>query len=452
MVDEVIIRGQQKVSSALLQSFFKSVKHCKTMDQLNQQLNLAVTQCDYLDSFSTMDIALDVASQQENIKHVVVHIDVQELVRNKLTAGTTVNTMKQVEVNAQAGLRNLLGVGDYWSMDLKTNDPKTNLSFNINTTFPQVIRSTEHSGEVNVGAEIFGNHPVLLFQGNGLSQRVHGAHLGLQVAKNHHATAGLQFRSLFSHAKTIAEDELSNLKGQAKATSSLTYLKHIYNRDGRRWSQQSGSPYMVLKGGLLRCTNQLAVPYFGGDTHFLKSEIEAQYNIPLYKKIGLIGTVQANLGTIFPLLNEQKIYLNDRFLYDKVRGYTDYLGSEVDSKTKQTMGGNVKALLLSRLQLPIPNLYDYVRAQLQFFVHSGNVEQLDQIRSTFAHRQRSVEFVQQFWNQMKTSAGVGLVFVIGNNARIEVNYSVPISLSGNPNAIPSDKFQKFGAYIDLSCL
>uniref|UniRef100_A0AAR2ISF3 POTRA domain-containing protein n=1 Tax=Pygocentrus nattereri TaxID=42514 RepID=A0AAR2ISF3_PYGNA len=177
-----------------------------------------------------------------------------------------------------------------------------------------------------------------------------------------------------------------------------------------------------LKGALLRINQELA-GYTGGDASFLKEDFELQLNRPF-----LWGSVlSASLwgGMIFPV-GGRPTSIADRFYLGgptSVRGFGMYsIGPQNEG---DYLGGEAYWASGLHLYTPLPfrstrgGLADLFRTH--FFLNAGNLCNLDYGEGPHAHLQKLAECIR--W-----SYGAGIILRLGNIARLELNYCIPMGV------------------------
>ncbi|XP_045146717.1 sorting and assembly machinery component 50 homolog [Echinops telfairi] len=197
--------------------------------------------------------------------------------------------------------------------------------------------------------------------------------------------------------------------------SSLSHAMVIDSRN---------SSILPRKGALLKINQELA-GYTGGDVSFLKEDFELQLN----KQLALDSVISASLwgGMLVPM-GEKPSSIADRFYLGgptSVRGFSmhsigpqsegDYLGGEA-----YWAGG-------LHLYTPLPfrpgqgGFGELFRTH--FFLNAGNLCNLNYGEGPKAHIRKLAECIR--W-----SYGAGIVLRLGNIARLELNYCIPMGVQG----------------------
>uniref|UniRef100_A0A3B3ZIW7 POTRA domain-containing protein n=1 Tax=Periophthalmus magnuspinnatus TaxID=409849 RepID=A0A3B3ZIW7_9GOBI len=183
------------------------------------------------------------------------------------------------------------------------------------------------------------------------------------------------------------------------------------------------STILPRSGGLLRVHQELA-GYTGGDASFLKEDFELQLNKTLLWDSVLSLSLWG--GLLLPI-GDTPTSIADRWFYlggpTSVRGFSMYsLGPQSEG---DYLGGGAYWAGGVHLFSPLPftrrqgGFMDLFRTH--FFLNAGNLCNLDYGEGPGAHLQRLAECVR--W-----SYGLGLVMRLGNIARLELNYCIPMGV------------------------
>ncbi|XP_030296331.1 sorting and assembly machinery component 50 homolog B [Sparus aurata] len=193
-------------------------------------------------------------------------------------------------------------------------------------------------------------------------------------------------------------------------------LSHTVSVDSRN------SAIFPNRGTLLRLNQELA-GYTGGDASFLKEDVELQFN----RRLIWDSVLSASLwgGMLYPL-GGQPSCIADRFYLGgptSVRGFGMYsIGPQSEG---DYLGGEAYWAGGLHLYTPLPfrpgkgGFGDLFRTH--FFLNAGNLCNLNYGDGPRAHLQKLAECIR--W-----SYGAGIVLRLGNIARLELNYCVPMGV------------------------
>ncbi|XP_055506187.1 sorting and assembly machinery component 50 homolog B [Leucoraja erinacea] len=182
------------------------------------------------------------------------------------------------------------------------------------------------------------------------------------------------------------------------------------------------SAIIPKRGALLKINQELA-GYTGGDVRFLKEDLELQFNKSLLWDCVLSASLWG--GLLVPIGNKPSS-IADRFYLGgptTVRGFSMYsIGPQSEG---DYLGGETYWAGGVHLYTPLPfrpghgGFGDLFRTH--FFLNAGNLCNLNYGDGPNAHLQRLVESIR--W-----SYGAGIVLRLGNIARLELNYCIPMGV------------------------
>ncbi|XP_029455983.1 sorting and assembly machinery component 50 homolog isoform X4 [Rhinatrema bivittatum] len=184
------------------------------------------------------------------------------------------------------------------------------------------------------------------------------------------------------------------------------------------------SSILPQKGALLKINQELA-GYTGGDVSFLKEDFELQLN----KKMGWDSVLSASLwgGMLVPI-GDKPSSIADRFYLGgptSVRGFSMYSIGPQSEGLGDYLGGEAYWAGGLHLYTPLPfrpgqgGFGDLFRTH--FFLNAGNLCNLNYGEGPKAHLRKLAECIR--W-----SYGAGIVLRLGNIARLELNYCIPMGI------------------------
>ncbi|RXN06897.1 sorting and assembly machinery component 50 -like protein [Labeo rohita] len=182
------------------------------------------------------------------------------------------------------------------------------------------------------------------------------------------------------------------------------------------------STILPRKGALLKINQELA-GYTGGDVSFLKEDFEIQLNKTLFWDSVLSTSLWG--GMLLPL-GEKPSCIADRFYLGgptSVRGFSMYsIGPQSEG---DYLGGEAYWAGGIHLYTPLPfrpgrgGFGELFRTH--FFLNAGNLCNLNYGEGPRAHLSKLAECIR--W-----SYGAGIVLRLGNIARLELNYCIPMGV------------------------
>lgn len=191
-------------------------------------------------------------------------------------------------------------------------------------------------------------------------------------------------------------------------------VKHQFTRDER------DSQILPSQGSLFKMEQEFAG--LGGNVEFFKHDMELQLN----KKLILDTVVQLSLlGGIMKNPNPNaEIRINDRFFLGGPLNLRGFNAKGVGPHSEgNALGGDTYWAAGLHLYTPLPfrpgkgGFGDFFRTH--FFVNAGNVYNI-QTDKPF------LENVKGLSEEFRLAYGAGIVLMMGNVARLELNYVVPI--------------------------
>lgn len=182
------------------------------------------------------------------------------------------------------------------------------------------------------------------------------------------------------------------------------------------------SAILPKRGALLRINQELA-GYTGGDVSFLKEDVELQFNSSLLWDSVLSASLWG--GLLVPI-GDKPSSIADRFYLGgptTVRGFSMYsIGPQSEG---DYLGGEAYWAAGLHFYTPLPfrpgqgGFGDLFRTH--FFLNAGNLCNLNYGDGPNAHLQKLAECIR--W-----SYGAGIVLRLGNIARLELNYCIPMGV------------------------
>lgn len=184
-------------------------------------------------------------------------------------------------------------------------------------------------------------------------------------------------------------------------------VKHSLTSDGRDdWIFPS-------KGHIFK--HNIEYSGIGGNVKALKTDLEIQLNKELFKDIVVSGSLHTGVArslTSDPLLINDRCFLGGPL---SVRGYA--MKGIGQHSNQASLGGEVFWASGVHLYTPLPfrpgkgGFGDLFR--LHFFANAGNISNINSLNS------------KDFMSKPRYSYGLGVMFMLGGMARLEVNYCIP---------------------------
>nr|XP_048681095.1 sorting and assembly machinery component 50 homolog isoform X2 [Caretta caretta] len=241
---------------------------------------------------------------------------------------------------------------------------------------------------------------------------------------------GLKLPNLFGRAEKVT---FQFSYGTKETSYGLSFFKPQPGNFERNFSvnlyKVTGQfPWSSLREtdrGLSTEFNELA-GYSGGDVSFLKEDFELQLNKQLLWDSVFSATLWG--GMLVPI-GDKPSSIADRFYLGgptSVRGFSMYsIGPQSEG---DYLGGEAYWAGGLHLYTPLPfrpgrgGFGDLFRTH--FFLNAGNLCNLNYGEGPRAHLRKLAEFIR--W-----SYGAGIVLRLGNIARLELNYCIPMGVQGS---------------------
>lgn len=395
-VSNIIIDGLAKTQNELVTKHLEHVFDAKTFDAIISEAHSGKLKLERIGIFANIEVFVDIDRKNDTKKD---RYDVYYFVKEKRRIGGNVGTnVGQNEGNMILGakLNNLRGLGE---------------ALNANISFGTKVSSSY---------EFSCSKPMFYDPDKKLSLRVIKAmsdftqsfykedSKGLGVAYTIPSLLGVHTIGWDYHWRSNLISQAAPFEVREHAGHSMkSSLKHSLVSDGRDdWIFPS-------KGHLLR--HLIEYSGIGGNAKFLKTDLEVQLNKEIFRDIVLTGSVQTGFAKS---LTESPLLINDRYFIGgplSVRGYAmKGIGEHSD---QASLGGDLYFGTGLHLYTPLPfrpgkgGFGELFR--LHLFTTSGNITDLNSVD------------LKDFLGNPRYSYGIGIMFMLGGMARLEVNYCVP---------------------------
>ncbi|OWF52048.1 sorting and assembly machinery component 50 homolog [Mizuhopecten yessoensis] len=187
-------------------------------------------------------------------------------------------------------------------------------------------------------------------------------------------------------------------------------------------------------GYLLKAVQEYAG--LGGNVEFVKLNSEFQVNREILPHI--VVQLSTACGTMWGLGRDKRVTVNDKFFLGgplSLRGFQDRgVGPQVEGNA---LGADAYWLCAAHVYTPLPfkpglgGFGNFFRSHA--FVNIGNVGALELDKSV-------KENIEQLSEEFRLAYGVGVVLKLGNIARMELNYVVPVRVFNGDCVNPGIQF------------
>ncbi|XP_060695447.1 sorting and assembly machinery component 50 homolog isoform X2 [Hemiscyllium ocellatum] len=232
------------------------------------------------------------------------------------------------------------------------------------------------------------------------------------IWKTHHA---LKWEGVWRELSSLSRTASFSVREES-GHSLKSSISHTMTVDTRN------SAILPKRGALLKINQELA-GYTGGDVNFLKEDVELQLNTSLLWDSVLSASLWG--GLLVPM-GDKPSSIADRFYLGgptTVRGFSMYsIGPQSEG---DYLGGEAYWAGGLHFYTPLPfrpgqgGFGDLFRTH--FFLNAGNLCNLNYGEGPNAHLQKLAECIR--W-----SYGAGIVLRLGNIARLELNYCIPMGV------------------------
>ncbi|CAB3368540.1 Hypothetical predicted protein [Cloeon dipterum] len=407
-VDRVNVTGLKRTKDDFIKPIVRELFHATNFGDVLVKADKVHRRLENLECFKNIEIFVDTSKgPKASPDGIEVTFDVTEM--NWLLG--SVNAMAGSEEAALVvGGRapNILGRGEKVQLEYThSNTHNTNMALSVSKPLVNMksnakIKSSIYQSNASFGA-------------SGFNEQDRAANIAFEFnsAPNVHHTVLWEavWRYLDSTTRTVPMS-VREQNGHSMKSS----LIHSITMDRRN------KPVFPSSGTLIDITTEFAG--LGGDVGFVKNEIKMQANVSLFKDFVLQGTLQK--GLLSEYSDNKTSHICDRFFLGgatSVRGFEFRgLGPHEDNIS---LGSELYWAAGLHLYAPLPfkvferNFGDFFRTHL--FVNAGNLGKFD---SGMDYR----DFFKQMVASARMSCGAGLAVRIGNSARFEINYCVPVSV------------------------
>lgn len=402
-VDRVHVDGLERTKDDFISDSFKDVFKAQNFQQLLEKTIDCRLKLEKLGCFKTISVVIDTSKGPKATLNCGydVTFKVTELSRITGRINTTIEN-NQGSVGFVAQTPNFMGRGESFRSEIKYT-PRQMRIFNTSFTKPLLFNDGLFSSSV------FKQTSENAASGYKLNE--YGLQLGLSFLYggilNHKMEYEGTIRKLGVLNKNVAFP-VRNMSGYSLKSS----VHNSFVLDSR------DSIVFPVSGSLFQLKTEFAG--LGGDIGFFKNELLSQVNIPLVADISLQGSFGA--GLITNTTRDKHYSIVDRFFIGgplTLRGFPmNTVGPKVDGYAQ---GGSVYWISALHLYTPLPHrpkkgsFGDSFRVHL--FANAGNL----------LNSNGSVnEYIQSLGKNLRLTYGIGLVYRIGQLARAELNYCIPV--------------------------
>ncbi|XP_049767186.1 sorting and assembly machinery component 50 homolog B [Schistocerca cancellata] len=407
-VDKIHVDGLNRTKDDIVVETVSDLFKAQDFQQVLLGAHKVREKLDALGCFRNIGIYIDISSGPGATPHgLEVTFHVRELKR--LMGG--VNTMVgNNEGSLVVGLRapNLLGRGEKVNFEYRYGSKRTT---GIDIAFSKPLRGKWSpvftTSVFQRGAE---------WPPSAYKQMDRGILLDLAFSSSSSVQHNLQWEGNYRDLSCLTRAAAFAVREQAGPTLKSS-IRHIITADRR------DAPIFPSKGGLFQLTTEFAG--LGGNIGFLKNELMLQANVPLLEGIVIQGGVQGGLLT--HLAGDKQVSICDRFFLGgplNLRGFE--LRGAGPHSDGNALGADVYWAAAVHLYTPLPfrpgkgSLGDLFRTHV--FFNCGNI-------GNFRFTEDYQRNFEQLANNLRSAYGLGVALRIGQVARLELNYCIPVRIA-----------------------
>lgn len=402
-VDLVHIEGLQRTKDDFVTGALDDMFKVSTFQDLLEKSIEARLKLEKLGCFNNVAIVIDTSSGSKSTPGYGYDVTFRVVEVARLTGrlNTTIEN-NQGSAGVAGQTPNLFGRGETLQAEFKFGSKKMKT---LNTSFMKPL--SFNNGSFN--SSIFKQTSENAASGYTLSE--YGSIFGLAFLHGGKVNHEIRYEGIFRNAGVSNKNVAFAIRENSGYTLKSS-IKNILSVDSR------DSTVFPTKGGTLQLKSEFAG--LGGNIGFLKNELFSQVNLPLGSDISL----QASFGTgLLTETTKNKFYsVIDRFFLGgplTLRGFHfNSVGPKVDG---YATGGSIYWLGGLHLYTPLPH-----RPSKGSFGDSFRIHLFCNAGSLGNVSRNCNESFESLSKNIRLMYGLGLVYRLGQIARIELNYCIPI--------------------------
>ncbi|XP_048728187.1 sorting and assembly machinery component 50 homolog [Ostrea edulis] len=403
-VNKIVVKGINKTKDEFLQKKLQTIFKAENVLQMFILCKAAETELKRLDIFKSIQIVIDTSKNVDGDNKYDVLFNVKE---NRWLYGgahTTFGGDNNATMVGSLALPNTFGRAE-----------------NVRLEYNRSLKG-DHGGAFRFSKPLNGNPDVrfstsvyemnLEYPWSGFKEKSRGINMDFTFPSSLGKHC-LRWEGIWRDLRALSRTTSFTVREQA-GHSLKSSLKHQFTRDER------DAPILPSKGALFKMEQEFAG--LGGNVEFFKHDMELQFN----QKLVLDTVIQMSLagGVVKNPNPNEEIRINDRFFLGgplTLRGFNARgVGPHSD---ENALGGETYWAGGLHLYTPLPfrpgkgGFGDFFRSH--FFINAGNVYNLQSDKSV-------LENLKGLSDEFRLSYGAGIVLMLGNLARMELNYVVPL--------------------------
>ncbi|XP_015907434.2 sorting and assembly machinery component 50 homolog A [Parasteatoda tepidariorum] len=406
-VDKVRFEGIGKTKNDVLKYVIGDLLHAKNMEEVVLKAHGARQQLESLEAFDRIDIILDTSRGKDaSPDGFEVTFDLKEK-RSFRGGGDVVFETGSNEPNLMFKILspNMLGRGE--SLSAQFNYGKKNLGFNIENTKPFL-----HWAKPKLKQSVFGSTYDNIW--SAYQEKIKGIGFECLFESYPQVVHTLRWEGVWRDLKCLSPSTPFLIR-EDTGHSVKSSLKHILSFD------QRDDALLPSRGSYFHLFQEYAG--LGGSVNFVKNEIHYQVNKCILGDLVLQLSFMA--GLVKSIGADSSVKINDRFFLGGPLSVRGFAQNGVGPQTQDfSLGAEAywAAGLHAYTPLPFRPLPEFFNkfCRSHFFLNTGNI-------GNFAFTDDYHHNTMVLLSGLRWSCGMGLAVSLAGIAKLEINYTVPLS-------------------------
>ncbi|CAL1547038.1 unnamed protein product [Lymnaea stagnalis] len=408
-VQRVVVDGLTRTKDDIIIKEIKPLLSAKTFDELVQLSYGAKVKMERLGLFKNVVIAIDVSKDKRENGYEVL-FEVQEFRRVDGGIYTSISN-NDGSLDFQVKMPNMVGRGEQFRLDYTVGTKKTH---GYSAYFKKPLNNNP---DMFIGSTAYQFHGEYPWSGYKQTDRGIAFDLTFPTLFGSH---NLQWEGVWRDLKPLSRETSFSVREQA-GHSLKSSLKHTFSIDKR------DDPILPTTGFLWQTSQEYAG--LGGNVEYAKQDGTFQWNTSL--PLDTIFQLSLAGGIMRTLDPRASISISDKFFLGgplTLRGFS-MRGCGPHSHDN-ALGAESYWLAAAHIYSPLPFRPGKGRFgdlfKTHFFINAGNLGNMD-----FSNLSKSFQYLA---TTLRWSYGAGIVLCMGRNARLELNYVVPMRIQKGDKA------------------
>ncbi|RZF43409.1 hypothetical protein LSTR_LSTR001670 [Laodelphax striatellus] len=405
-VDKVNVEGLNRTQEDIIKRTVKELFKVNNFEEVIKEVHRTQVKLESLGCFSNISALIDVSSgPKATSQGYEVTYFVKELKRVKGSVNTVIGRDNEGSRVVGTVAPNVFGRAEKLHCEFSYGSRQTS-TFNVGFYKPFILNTL---AELNTS--VFQNESD--WPNSGYKQIDRGTSIGLGFPFMQNIRHTVQWEGCWRELNMNTRYVSFDVREESGHTLKSA-VKHILTVDTRN------TPLMPTFGSLLQCTSEIAG--LGGNIRFLKNEVLLQHNVEIFPETVIQGSVTG--GVMRPLGSQKEIHICDKFFLGGPQSLRGFISRGVGPVAdKNFIGGTLYWAGALHLYAPLPfkpgagGIGDLFRTHL--FVNAGNVGSFN---IDFSDRR----WLHEFRESTRLAYGAGLAIRLGQLARVEINYVIPV--------------------------